>query len=127
MASKLCRVTPIRLILLGVELRCLSQGILVALAERILEGLTFDIAFLSGNALLPIHGICETEPSQTRLKELVTLKLAHTIALGHADKLNRTNTHHWAAMPIGTIIITGVKGAPMAEVFQQNGYTLVSV
>lgn len=55
------------------------------------------------------------------------LKSAHTIALGHADKLNRTNTHHWAAMPIGTIIITGVKGAPMAEVFQQNGYTLVSV
>ena len=55
------------------------------------------------------------------------LKSAHTIALGHADKLNRTNTHHWAAMPIGTIIITDVKGANMAEVFQQNGYTLVSV
>lgn len=68
-----------------------------------------------------------TEPSQTRLKELVMLKSAHTIALGHADKLNRTNTHHWAAMPIGTIIITDVKGANMAEVFQQNGYTLVSV
>ena len=97
------------------------------LAERTLEGLTFDIAFLSGDALSPIHGIGETEPSQTRLKELVMLKSAHTIALGHADKLNRTNTHHWAAMPIGTIIITDVKGAYMAEVFQQNGYTLVSV
>ena len=126
-ASKLCEVKPIRLILLGGELRRLSKGMLGPLAERTLEGLTFDIAFLSGDALSPIHGIGETEPSQTRLKELVMLKSAHTIALGHADKLNRTNTHHWAAMPIGTIIITDVKGAHMAEVFQQNGYTLVSV
>ena len=47
-ASKLCKFTPIRLILLGVELRCLSQGILGALAERILEGLTCDIAFYRG-------------------------------------------------------------------------------
>ena len=97
------------------------------LAERTLEGLTFDIAFLSGDALSPIHDIDETEPSQTRLKELVMQKSAHTNALGHADKLNRTNTHHCSAMPIGTIIITDVKGSPMAEVFQQNGYTLVSV
>ena len=30
-------------------------------------------------------------------------------------------------MPIGTIIITDVKGAPLAQVFQRNGYTLVSL
>ena len=34
------------------------------LAERTLEGLTFDIAFLSGDALSPIHGIGETGPAK---------------------------------------------------------------
>ena len=126
-ASKLCEVAPIRLILLGGELRRLSQGMLGPLAERALESLTFDIAFLSGDALSAIHGIGETEPSQTRLKELIMRKSTHTIALGHADKLNRVDTHHWATLPIGSVIITDVTGAFMEEVFQQNGHTLVSV
>ena len=126
-ASKLCEVAPIRLILLGGELRRLSQGMLGPIAERALENLTFDIAFLSGDALSPVHGIGETEPSQTRLKELIIRKSIRTIALGHADKLNRADTHHWAALPVGTIVITDVTGASMTDIFQKNGHTLVSV
>ena len=126
-ASKLCEVAPIRLILLGGELRRLSQGMLGPLAERTLESLTFDIAFLSGDAISPIHGIGETEPSQTRLKELIMRKSIRTIALGHAEKLNRIDTHHWAALPVGSMIITDEAGASMAEIFEQNGCTLISV
>ena len=126
-AAKLCEVPPLKLILLGGELRQLSQGMLGPLTERALESLTFDIAFLSGDALSPTHGIGETAPGQTRLKELIMRKSAITVALGHGEKLDRLDTHHWAALPVGSILITDTSGAPMAKQFQQNGITLFAV
>jgi DeoR/GlpR family transcriptional regulator of sugar metabolism len=91
---------------LGGTLRMISQGFIGPLAEAALDVLTFDRAYLGADSVDAELGICEADPQQTRLKELMARRAQHVYVLAHAQKLGRRPFHAWAQLPRPWTLVT---------------------
>ncbi|MET8567651.1 DeoR/GlpR family DNA-binding transcription regulator [Streptomyces sp. NPDC004783] len=103
---ELADVESVHVECLGGTLRPLSQAFVGPLTEAALERMTFDRVFLSADGVTADGGICEADLRQTRLKELMARRAAHTYVLAHAAKLGRAPFHAWAALPPGWTLVT---------------------
>jgi DeoR/GlpR family transcriptional regulator of sugar metabolism len=111
---------------LGGTLRPISQGFVGAMAEAALERTTFDRVFLGADAVTADDGICEADPQQTRLKELMTRRADAVYVLVHAAKLGRRPFHHWAPLPRHWTLVTDESAHPSAlQPFRERGATVV--
>lgn len=91
---------------LGGTLRSMSQTFLGPAAEAALERRSFDRVFLGADAVTAQDGICEAEPRQTRLKELMARRGDHVYVLVHAAKLGQRPFHAWAPLPPKWTLVT---------------------
>lgn len=91
---------------LGGTLRLLSQTFLGPAAETALERRSFDRVFLGADAVTAADGICEAEPRQTRLKEVMARRADRVYVLVHAAKLGGRPFHAWAPLPPGWTLVT---------------------
>ena len=110
---------------LGGRLRPLSQAFLGPLTEATLERLTFDRAFLSADGVTPT-GICEAEPTQTRLKELMARQSRHVYVLAHGAKIGHRPYDYWARFESPWTLVTD-DSAPRSELdaFERAGVEVV--
>ena len=107
---------------LGGTLRHVSRGLVGALAEILLERMTFDRVFLGGDGVSATDGICAADLRQTRLKEVMAARSAKTYVLAHAAKLGHRPFHAWAPLPNGWTLVTDEAAAPAAvEEFRRHG------
>ncbi|GAB3760642.1 DeoR/GlpR family DNA-binding transcription regulator [Microlunatus parietis] len=115
-------------ICLGGRVRALSDAFVGPLTEAALERLSFDVAFLGADGVTSDSGLCEAEPEQTRLKELMARRSRQVYVLAHAAKLNHRPFHAWARLDRPWTLVTDV-GAPdevVAE-FRAGGVEVVVV
>lgn len=91
---------------LGGRLRPLSDAFVGPLTEAALERLSFDIAFLGADGVSRDGGLCEAEPEQTRLKELMARRADRVFVLAHAAKLDHRPFHAWARIDGPWTLIT---------------------
>lgn len=104
--NELSRSDSLTVSALGGTLRHLSQGFVGPVAEAALETMTFDRAFLGADSVDADLGICEADPHQTRLKQLLARRSHHVYVLAHAEKLGRRPFHAWAQLPHPWTLVT---------------------
>ncbi|WGW11561.1 DeoR/GlpR family DNA-binding transcription regulator [Saxibacter everestensis] len=124
--NELADVDEVEVECLGGRLRHISQGFVGPLTEAALERMTFDRVFLGTDGVHPVHGICEAELEQTRLKELMAGRAREVYVLAHADKLGESPFHAWAKLPAGWHLVTD-QSAPdsMVARFETAGVEVV--
>ncbi|MFB8369681.1 DeoR/GlpR family DNA-binding transcription regulator [Pseudarthrobacter sp. NPDC055928] len=81
---------------LGGRLRATSDSFIGPLTESTLERMSFDIAFLGADSVLPTGEVVEADLEQTRLKELMARRARKVYVLVHASKLG-TRTYKYSA------------------------------
>lgn len=124
--QELADVETVHVECLGGTWRPVSQAFVGPLTEAALERLTFDRVFLSADGVTADGGICEAELRQTRLKELMARRAAHTYVLAHAAKLGRAPFHAWAALPAGwTLVTDAAADADQVAKFTERGVRVV--
>ena len=113
---------------LGGRLRALSDAFVGPLTEAALERMTFDIAFLGADGVTSDGEVCEAEPEQTRLKELMARRSRKIYLLVHAEKLNR-HPFRWSARMEGDWTVVTDPGADRNAVaeFRAAGLEVVVV
>lgn len=113
---------------LGGRVRPLSDAFVGPLTEAALERLSFDFAFLGADGVTSDGGICEAEPEQTRLKELMARQARQVFVLVHAAKLNHRPFHAWARLDRPWTVVTDADAPDkvVAE-FRASGIDVVVV
>ena len=91
---------------LGGRLRNLSQSFVGPLAEAALERMSFDRVFLGADAVTAEDGICEADPAQTRLKELMARRGNDVYVLVDSSKLGVRPFHAWAQLALPWTLVT---------------------
>jgi DeoR/GlpR family transcriptional regulator of sugar metabolism len=86
-------------VVLGGELRHISQGFVGPMTEMMLSRLTADRVFLGADGLDAKRGLCEASSVQTRLKELMIAQSRAIYVLADHTKLGHAPFDCWA--PIG--------------------------
>jgi DeoR/GlpR family transcriptional regulator of sugar metabolism len=89
-ASELSGRGP-RLILIGGELRRLSQTVVGPLSRHVLEGLHLDKAFMGTIGFTLNEGLTTTEPSEAFTKELVMARAREVILLADSSKAGKVS------------------------------------
>lgn len=98
--------TDVATVCLGGRVRALSDAFVGPLTEAALERLSFDVAFLGADGVTSDGGLCEAEPEQTRLKELMARRSRQVYVLAHAAKLNHRPFHAWARLDRPWTLVT---------------------
>jgi DeoR/GlpR family transcriptional regulator of sugar metabolism len=80
-----------RLILIGGELRRLSQTVVGPLSRHVLESLHLDKAFMGTMGLSLAEGLTTTEPSEAFTKELVMSRAREVILLADSGKVGKVS------------------------------------
>ncbi|MCG3149329.1 MAG: Glucitol operon repressor [Verrucomicrobiae bacterium] len=80
-----------RLILIGGELRRLSQTVVGPLSRHVLEGLHLDKAFMGTIGFALSEGLTTTEPSEAFTKELVMARSREVILLADSSKAGKVS------------------------------------
>lgn len=113
---------------LGGTYRRPSGGFVGPLTEIALEHLSFDIAFLGADGVSAERGLCETDLTQVRLKELMARRADTTYVLADSSKLGATSALSWTRLGIPWTLVTD-GGADPAEVqrFRDQGIGVVVV
>jgi DeoR/GlpR family transcriptional regulator of sugar metabolism len=94
-----------RLILIGGELRRISQTFVGPLTENILKGLHVDTAFMGTIGLSEANGLTTTDPAEAFTKRLVISRAHSVVALADSTKLGKESFSHFADLKdIGTLI-----------------------
>jgi DeoR/GlpR family transcriptional regulator of sugar metabolism len=94
--TELADAEEVNVICLGGDLRHISQGLVGPLAEFCLTRLTADRAFLGADGLDARLGICEANPVQTQLKELMMHHARDIYVLADSSKLGSRPFNAWA-------------------------------
>ena len=111
---------------LGGTLRSISQAFVGPLTESALETITFDRAFLGADSVDAELGICEADPEQTRLKELMARRAANLYVMAHAAKLGQRPFHAWTRLHAPWTLVTDGSNADV-EAFRQRGVNVIQV
>ena len=118
----------IEVMMLGGQLRHLSQSFVGPVTEAALERMTFDRAFMGADGVRADRGICEKDLTQTRLKELMMSRADHVYVLAHGAKLGQAPFHAWALMPPRWTLVTDESADPdQLRTFEKAGVTTVVV
>ncbi len=80
-----------RLILVGGELRRLSQTLVGPLTRLVLENLNVDIAFMGTIGVTPAEGLTTTDPAEAFTKELVLDHARRVILLADSGKAGKVS------------------------------------
>jgi len=80
-----------RLILIGGELRRLSQTMVGPLTRQLLDQLNVDVAFMGTIGLSLEAGLTTTDPAEAYTKELVMAKAREVVLLADSTKLGRVS------------------------------------
>jgi len=96
----------VELIMLGGELRHISQGLVGPLAEVTLQRLTADRVFLGADGLVAERGVCEADNAQTNLKELMMARARLIYVLADSRKLGHGPFNAWAPLERPYTLVT---------------------
>jgi DeoR/GlpR family transcriptional regulator of sugar metabolism len=94
------------LVLLGGEVRHISQGLVGPLAESTLQRLTTDRVFLGADGLVADRGVCEASTVQTSLKELMMARSHAIYVLADSRKLGHAPFKAWAPLERPYTLVT---------------------
>jgi DeoR/GlpR family transcriptional regulator of sugar metabolism len=111
---------------LGGTLRPISQAFVGPLTETALETVTFDRAYLGADSVDADLGICEADPEQTRLKELMARRASNLYVLAHAAKLGKRPFHAWTRLHSPWTLVTDGSDKDV-EPFRRRGVNVVQV
>lgn len=98
-----------RLILIGGELRRLSQTVVGPLTRQILNDLHLDRAFMGTMGLSLKEGLTTTEPSEAFTKELVMERAREVIVLADSSKVGKVSFARAGALDNVQTLITDTK------------------
>ena len=126
--NELAGADGVTLILLGGHVRHVSQGVVGPYAEMVLRRLTVDRAFLGADGLVAGRGICEAEPTQAALKELMAGQAREVYVLADSTKLGQAPLDAWAPLPPAWTLITddGARPEQLAPFRELTGVRVVT-
>lgn len=104
--NELADADEIDVVVLGGRLRHVSQGLVGPITEQVLRRITAQAAFLGADGLHAERGICEADPAQTWLKELMAAQAERVYVLADSSKLGRAPFDVWAPMDRPWTLIT---------------------
>lgn len=93
-------------VVLGGELRHISQGLVGPMTELVLARYTADRVFLGADGLDATLGLCEASPVQTRLKELMAGQSRKVYVLADHTKLGSAPFDCWAPIEREWTLVT---------------------
>lgn len=93
-------------VVLGGELRHISQGLVGPMTELVLARYTADRVFLGADGLDAVRGLCEASPVQTRLKELMAGQARQVYVLADHSKLGHAPFDCWAPIARDWTLVT---------------------
>lgn len=113
---------------LGGRLRPLSDSFVGPATAAALERISFDVAFLGADGVLSNGEICEAEPEQTQLKELMASRSRRVFVVVHSVKLGFQPFRFSARLDCEWTLVTdaGASDEILAE-FRANGREVVVV
>lgn len=117
-----------RLILLGGELRRLSQTLVGPLTRPLLETLRLDWAFMGTIGLDPEEGLTTTDPSEAFTKEQVMGRAQHVALLCDSSKLDHPSfarSGHLSDLDV--LIVDGPLSAAWKRALRKAGVQCVNV
>ena len=104
-----------RLILIGGELRRLSQTFVGSLTAPLIEEIHVDIAFMGTMGASVKHGLTTTDPREAHTKSLVMSRANQVILLAHADKIGKLSFVKFGTLADVDVLITD-RAAPAGTV-----------
>lgn len=96
----------------GGIIRPSSQSFVGPGTEAALHRETFDRAFLGADGVTAQFGLCEADPEQTRLKEIIAERSSDVYVLADGSKIGRRAFHHWAVLPTPWTLVTDESAHP---------------
>jgi DeoR family transcriptional regulator, fructose operon transcriptional repressor len=117
-----------RLILIGGELRRLSQTIVGPLTRLLIQQLNVDTAFMGTMGLSVREGLTTTDPGEAYTKELVMEHARNVILLADRSKIGKVSFSRAGELSKVRILITDkALDRDWADQFEQKGVELVLV
>lgn len=95
-----------RLILIGGELRRISQTFVGPLTKHILSNLHVDTAFMGTIGLSEANGFTTTDPAEALTKQLVMTRARSVVALADSSKMDKESFSHFADLNDVETLIT---------------------
>ena len=115
-----------RVLLVGGNLRRLSQTFVGPLTEPLIERLHFDKAFMGTMGLSSQDGMTTTDPAEAFTKKLVMKHAEHVFILADSSKMDKvTFAHAGDVRQIGTLITDGGISAPFKRKFKNCGVNVI--
>jgi DeoR family fructose operon transcriptional repressor len=115
-----------RLILVGGELRRLSQTVVGPLTRQLLQGLHLNTAFMGTIGLTGEEGLTTTDPAEAFTKELVMSRADRVVVLADSSKAGKVAFAHAGHLDGVDVVITDTKvPRDFAKQFQEKGVKLV--
>lgn len=109
--------TCVELIVVGGRLRPVNQGMVGAVAERFLDAITPDIAFVGAEGVDPAKGICCPSIEQASFKAKIMERAREVYVLADSSKLCREAFNYWAPLPDKARLITDAADEEFVRAF----------
>jgi DeoR/GlpR family transcriptional regulator of sugar metabolism len=116
-------------IVLGGQLRPISQGLMGPLTEACLGRISADRVFLGADGLDAKLGICEAELAQTWLKEQMIARSRVVYVLADSSKVGAAPFHAWTTIDREWTLVTddGASAGQLAPFHAMPAVTVVTV
>jgi len=115
-----------RLILVGGELRRLSQTFVGSLTQPMMERLRVDTAFMGTIGLSDDEGMTTTDPREAFTKELVIAHASKIVLLAHSDKIGTVSFVRFGSLSDVDVFVTDAGASPRAlSAFRKQGMDVV--
>ncbi len=117
-----------RLIMIGGELRRLSQTLVGPLTRFLLDQLNVDKAFMGTMGLAVKEGLTTTDPSEAYTKELVMERAGRVVLLADSTKIDKVSFSRAGTLTsVSTLITDKGLDAKRAEQIRKKGIEVVVV
>lgn len=115
-----------RCILIGGELRRISQTFVGPLTEPLLTGLHLDTAFMGTIGLSETNGLTTTDPAEAYTKRLVISRARSVVVLADSSKLGKESFSQFADLSdIGTLITDAAAEPALTRRLARRGIDVV--
>jgi len=117
-----------RLIMIGGELRRLSQTLVGPLSRLLLDQLNVDKAFMGTMGLAIREGLTTTDPGEAYTKELVMERAGRVILLADSSKIDKVSFSRAGSLTsVSTLITDKALSAKRAEQIRKKGVEVLLV
>lgn len=121
-AALLTRVPNVDVVMLGGQVQPLSHGVIGPMAALMLDRMSFDVAFLSADAIDPTKGLGEPTTEEIYVKEKATERAAQVVLLADASKLAPAEVPAWLPLdPAWTLVTDSASDESTVAAFEQRG------